>query len=59
MKAVLYLCTRYECYNKITSLTDIEFMVGDEWGMNIEQIVPDEIPDDGTPEMEEIRRMFP
>ena len=34
-------------------------MVGDEWGMNIEQIVPDEIPDDGTPEMEEIRRMFP
>ena len=43
--------------DKITSLTDIEFMVGDEWGMNIEQIVPDEIPDDGTPEMEEIRRM--
>lgn len=32
-------------------------MVGDEWGMNIEQIVPDEIPDDGTPEMDEIRRM--
>lgn len=43
--------------DKITSLTDIEFMVGDEWGMNIEQIVPDEIPDDGTPEMEEIKRM--
>ena len=43
--------------DKITSLTDIEFMVGDEWGMTIEQIVPDEIPDDGTPEMAEIRRM--
>ncbi len=43
--------------DKITSLTDIEFMVGDEWGMTIEQIVPDEIPDDGTPEMDEIRRM--
>jgi len=42
--------------DKITSLTDIEFMVGDEWGMTIEQIVPDEIPDDGTPEMNEIRR---
>jgi hypothetical protein len=43
--------------DKITSLTDIEFMVGDEWGMTIEQIVPDEIPEDGTPEMAEIRRM--
>jgi hypothetical protein len=43
--------------DKITSLTDIEFMVGDEWGMTIEQIVPDEIPDDGTPQMDEIRRM--
>lgn len=42
--------------DKITSLTDIEFMVGDEWGMTIEQIVPDEIPDDGTREMDEIRR---
>ena len=29
---------------KITSLTDIEFMVGREDGMTIEQIVPDEIP---------------
>jgi predicted RND superfamily exporter protein len=43
--------------DKITSLTDLEFMVGDEWGMTIEQIVPDEIPEDGTPEMSEIRRM--
>lgn len=43
--------------DKITSLTDIEFMVGDEWGMTIEQIVPDEIPEDGTPEMAEIRRI--
>lgn len=31
---------------KITSLTDIEFMVGTEYGMQIEQIVPDEIPSD-------------
>ena len=29
---------------KITSLTDIEFMVGSEDGLTIEQIVPDEIP---------------
>ena len=43
--------------DKITSLTDLEFMVGDEWGMTIEQIVPDEIPEDGTPEMADIRRM--
>lgn len=40
---------------KITSLTDIEFMVGNEEGMSIEQIVPDEIPSD--PEgLAEIRR---
>lgn len=32
--------------DKITSLTDIEFMIGNEEGMQIEQIVPDEIPDD-------------
>ncbi len=31
---------------KITSLTDIEFMVGTEYGMQIEQIVPEEIPSD-------------
>ena len=30
--------------DKITSLTDIEFMVGTEEGMSIEQIVPDSIP---------------
>lgn len=29
--------------NKVTSLTDIEFMVGSEDGMTIEQIVPEEI----------------
>jgi len=29
---------------RITSLNDIEFTVGDEYGMVIEQIVPDEIP---------------
>ena len=32
--------------DKITSLTDIEFMTGNEEGMQIEQIVPEEIPED-------------
>ena len=32
--------------DKITSLTDIEFMVGTEYGMQIEQIVPEIIPSD-------------
>jgi len=41
--------------DKVTSLTDIEFMVGSDEGMTIEQIVPDEIPDDGTPAMDSIR----
>ena len=41
--------------DKVTSLTDIEFMVGSEEGMTIEQIVPDEIPDDGTAAMDSIR----
>ncbi|MBI9068262.1 MAG: hypothetical protein JEZ09_13295, partial [Salinivirgaceae bacterium] len=31
---------------KITSLTDIEFMIGTEYGMQIEQIVPEIIPSD-------------
>ena len=31
---------------KITSLTDLEFMVGTEDGMELQQIVPEEIPDD-------------
>lgn len=31
---------------KITSLTDIEFMTGTEYGVQIEQIVPDIIPSD-------------
>jgi hypothetical protein len=31
---------------KITSLTDIEFLIGTEYGMQIEQIVPDIIPSD-------------
>lgn len=31
---------------KVTSLTDIEFMTGTEEGMTIEQIVPEEIPSD-------------
>ncbi|MBQ9212398.1 MAG: MMPL family transporter [Bacteroidales bacterium] len=30
---------------KITSLTDLEFMVGTEDGMELQQIVPEEIPD--------------
>ena len=41
--------------DKVTSLTDIEFMVGSDEGMTIEQIVPDEIPDDGSPEMDSVR----
>ena len=41
--------------DKVTSLTDIEFMVGSDEGMTIEQIVPDEIPDDGTPQMDSLR----
>lgn len=32
--------------DKITSLTDIEFLRGTEYGMQIEQIVPEVIPDD-------------
>lgn len=41
--------------DKVTSLTDIEFMVGSDEGMTIEQIVPEEIPDDNTPAMDSIR----
>ena len=41
--------------DKMTSLTDIEFMVGGDDGMTIEQIVPDEIPADGSPTMDSIR----
>ena len=41
--------------DKVTSLTDIEFMVGSDEGMTIEQIVPDEIPDDNTPAMDSIK----
>lgn len=33
---------------KITSLTDLEFMVGTEEGMSLEQIVPGEIPSDAA-----------
>lgn len=40
---------------KITSLTDLEFMVGSEEGMTLEQIVPDEIPSDKMG-LEAIRR---
>lgn len=41
--------------DKVTSLTDIEFMVGNDDGMTIEQIVPDEIPDEGTAAMDSIK----
>lgn len=34
--------------DRITSLADLEFMVGDEEGMAIEQIVPEEIPSDAA-----------
>ncbi|MDO4692176.1 MAG: MMPL family transporter [Porphyromonadaceae bacterium] len=40
---------------KITSLTDIEFMMGGEEGITIEQIVPDIIPSDSA-ELDKIRR---
>ena len=33
---------------KITSLTDLDFTVGTDEGMTIEQIVPDEIPTDAA-----------
>ena len=41
--------------DKVTSLTDIEFMVVSDDGMTIEQIVPDEIPDNDTPAMDSIK----
>ena len=43
--------------DKITSLVDLEFMLGTEGGMEIVQIVPDEIPETGSPEMEQIRSL--
>lgn len=41
--------------DKVTSITDIEFMVGNKEGMFIEQIVPETIPSDGEG-LAEIRR---
>lgn len=41
--------------DKVTSLTDIEFMVGSDDGMTIEQIVPDDIPEDGSAAMDSIK----
>lgn len=43
--------------DKITSLTDLEFMLGTEEGMEIVQIVPDEIPENGSAEMAVIRAL--
>ena len=41
--------------DKVTSLTDLEFAVGTEEGMTIEQIVPEEIPSDADG-LNEIKR---
>ncbi|MCK4407015.1 MAG: hypothetical protein KAV44_05015, partial [Bacteroidales bacterium] len=41
--------------DKLTSLTDVEFTIGTEYGMEIIQIVPDEIPADKTA-LEKIRK---
>ena len=41
--------------DKVTSLTDLEFAVGTDEGMTIEQIVPDDIPSDAA-SLKEIRR---
>ena len=43
--------------DKITSLTDLEFMLGTEDGMEIVQIVPDEIPQTGSAGMARIRAL--
>lgn len=43
--------------DKITSLVDLEFMLGTEDGMEIVQIVPDEIPETGSPEMAQVRAL--
>lgn len=40
---------------KVTSLTDIEFMVGNDEGMTIEQIVPEEISEGGSAAMDSIK----
>ena len=39
---------------RVTSINDLEFTVGDEYGMVIEQIVPDFIPQDPT-ELQKIK----
>ncbi len=43
--------------DKITSLVDLEFMLGTEDGMEIVQIVPEVIPETGSPEMEQVRAL--
>ncbi len=43
--------------DKITSLVDLEFMLGTEDGMEIVQIVPEEIPETGSVEMEQVRSL--
>lgn len=42
--------------DKITSLTDIEFLVGNDDGVAIEQIVPEEIPSDKE-DLDEIKKL--
>ena len=43
--------------DKITSLVDLEFMLGSEEGMEIVQIVPEVIPETGSPEMARVREL--
>ena len=43
--------------DKITSLVDLEFMLGTEDGMEIVQIVPEDIPETGSVEMEQVRAL--
>ena len=43
--------------DKVTSLVDLEFMLGTEDGMEIVQIVPDEIPVTGSKEMAKVKAL--
>ncbi len=43
--------------DKITSLVDLEFMLGTEEGMEIVQIVPDDIPETASAEMARVRTL--
>ena len=43
--------------DKVTSLVDLEFMLGTEDGMEIVQIVPEEIPETGSPQMQKVKEL--